>query len=150
MLGRSVIEQMLNTRQLERVPASRDLADIYIGQARAALVSAARVSDDDPRSAYSILYDSARFALTAVLENQGLRPTNNLGAHRVVYDAVMAQLEPPKGPTIRPFNEMRRMRHSVEYGEIHIPDDRDVADTIPLVEDIIDMAVRVLDDMPVF
>lgn len=147
--GRSVVDQMLDARHLQRVPANRDLSDRYIEQARTARDSARQVSGHDPRSAYCLLYDAARFALTAILENQGLRPTER-GGHLAVYDAVLAQLDPPMGNIIRPFNEMRRIRHSVEYGDVYIPDEHDLVDTYPLVEEIINMAVRVLDSMPVF
>jgi hypothetical protein len=51
------------------------------------------------------LYDAARMALTAVLENRGLRPTSR-GGHIAPYAAVSAQLDPPMG-TVLP-SEVRR------------------------------------------
>jgi hypothetical protein len=59
----------------------------------------------DPVGAYQLLYDSARKALAAVLENEGLRATSR-GGHIAVLDAVSAQLDPPLGPILRPFDRL--------------------------------------------
>ena len=100
--GRDVIDRMLADSQLQRVPASREHADRLIVQARKHLKSADEVCDDDPEGGYTLVYDAARKALTAVLENQGLRPTTRDG-HLAVYDATRAQLDPPMGQALRPF-----------------------------------------------
>jgi hypothetical protein len=42
---------------------------------------------------YALAYDGARKALTAILENEGLRPTTR-GGHLAVFEAVRAQLGP--------------------------------------------------------
>lgn len=151
MQGREVVEHMLRASQLERVTASREHADYLIEQAWYALETAKEASSSDPRSAYCALYDAARLAMTAILENQGLRPTIS-GGHVAVYEAVLAQLDPPEGRKIRPFNEMRRIRHSVEYPAmgVSIPSPADVREACPQVETIIGMAEQVLDSMPVF
>jgi hypothetical protein len=114
--GRDRIEEMLNGQppRLQKVVPSREHADRLVRQARAHLTTAARVADDDPSGAYGMLYDAARKALTAVLQNQGLRPTTR-GGHLAAYDAVTAQLDPPLGKTLRPFNRLRRTRNSAEY-----------------------------------
>lgn len=112
--GRAVIEQLLREGSLQRVTASREHAERLVAQARRHLLSAQTIADSDPDGAYAALYDAARKALTAVLANQGLRPTTQ-GGHRAVYDAVRAQLDPPLGGRLRPFDRMRRQRHDVEY-----------------------------------
>jgi hypothetical protein len=109
--GSERIEQLLADGRLQQVPASRDHADFLVGQARRHAAAAAAIATIDPAGAYQLSYDAARKALTAVLENQGLRPTQS-GGHVVVYDAVRAQLVPPFGSTIAPFNRMRRARKS--------------------------------------
>jgi hypothetical protein len=48
------------------------------------LTSAQEVCAHDPEGGYALLYDAARKALTAVLGNQGLRPTS-AGGHLAVY-----------------------------------------------------------------
>jgi hypothetical protein len=84
--GRDIVDRMLAASQLQRVPASRQHADRLILQARKHLASADEISDDDPAGGYTLVYDAARKALTAVLENQGLRPTTR-GGHLAVFEA---------------------------------------------------------------
>jgi len=146
--GRADIERMISAGDIQRVPASRDHADLLIGQADQALASAADIADRDPRLAYCAVYDASRLALTAILENQGLRPTTR-GGHVAVYEAVQAQLDRPE---LRPFNEMRRTRHLIEYPATNVvlPDARDIHDAIPLAEAIIGIAEAVMDQMDVF
>ena len=76
-------------------------------QARKDRASAALLRDDNPKRAYESLYDAARMALTAVQENEGLRPTSR-GGHIASYTAVAAQLVPPMGTALKPFDRMRR------------------------------------------
>jgi len=98
-----------------------------------------------------LLYDAARKALTAILENQGLRPTSR-GGHLAVYHAVRAQLDPPMGRVLLPFDRMRRRRHDVEYPPAGAPELRpeDVTEDVPKVTALLDLAQRVLDEMPPF
>ena len=91
--GREVIDRMLAESELQRVPASREHADRLVLQARVHLVSANEISEGDPAGGYTLVYDAARKALTAVLENQGLRPTTR-GGHLAVYEATRARLVP--------------------------------------------------------
>ena len=65
--------------------------------------------------------DAARIALTDVLENQALRPTSH-GDHIAPYSAVVAQLDPPIGAVLRPFDRMRRTRNRAEYPSFTTPD----------------------------
>jgi len=94
------------------------------------------------------LYDAARKALSAILENQGLRPTSR-GGHIAVLEAVSAQLDPPMGKVLRPFDRLRRQRNNAEYprqdtAPLSIDD---VTQDIPKIEDILDLALRVVDQM---
>jgi hypothetical protein len=90
--GRTVIDRMLADSDLQRVPASREQADRLIDQAAAHLSSVAEICDQDPPGGYALLYDAARKALAAVLENQGLRPITR-GGHLAVHEASRAQLD---------------------------------------------------------
>jgi hypothetical protein len=87
----------------------------------------------------------------AILENQGLRPTQ-AGGHLAAYHAVRAQLDPPMGKELRPFDRMRRHRRGAEYPPTDAPEltTSDVQDDIPKVHAILDVAERVLDDMSPF
>jgi hypothetical protein len=133
---------------IEKVTPSREHADRLLAQARRHLANAKDAAAKDPEGAYGTLYDAGRKALWAVLANQGLRPTTR-GGHIAVYDAVRAQLDPPMGAELRPFDRMRRQRHDAEYPAVDTPEleaDVVLAD-VPKIESIIDIAERVLDQM---
>jgi hypothetical protein len=149
--GCEVIDRMIAASELQRVPASREHADRLILQARKHLISADEISDDDPAGGYTLVYDAARKALTAVLENQGLRPTTR-GGHLAVYDATRAQLDPPMGQVLRPFDRMRRQRHDVEYPPADAPQISadDVREDAAKASAIVDLSERVLDQMSPF
>ncbi|MFF5077130.1 hypothetical protein ACFY36_08770 [Actinoplanes sp. NPDC000266] len=142
---------MLARGELERVPASRDHADALLTQSRRHLASATAITATDPAGAYQLLYDAARKALAAVLENQGMRATSK-GGHIAVRDAVSSQLDPPLGAVLRPFDRLRRRRNQVEYPSLDVPVVRsdEVERDIPKVEEIIDVAEKVLDQMNQF
>jgi hypothetical protein len=149
--GRTVIDRMLADTELQRVPASREQANRLIDQAGAHLSSAADICDQDPLGGYALLYDAARKALAAILENQGLRPTTR-GGHLAAYEAIRAQLDPPMGKVLRPFDRMRRQRHDAEYPPTDSPTltPADIREDIPKAADIIDLAQRILDEMSPF
>ncbi|MFI1523257.1 hypothetical protein [Kitasatospora cineracea] len=149
--GRAAIEGMLARKELERVPASREQADNFLSQASNHLKAAEAVVSFDAIGAYQLLYDGARKALVAILENQGLRPTSR-GGHIAVLEAVGAQLDPPLGTTLRPFDRMRRRRNQAEYADLNSPafEAEDVANDVPKVRAIIELAERVLDEMSPF
>lgn len=149
--GREAVTTMLRDGTLERVSPSRQQADGLLDQARRHLKTAELAADDDPVGAYQLVYDAARKALCAILENQGLRATSR-GGHVVVLEAVSAQLDPPLGQVLRPFDRMRRRRNDAEYpkhdGQTFEPDDarRDQ----PKAAAIVELAARVLDEMSPF
>lgn len=149
--GRDVIDRMLAASQLQRVPASREHADRLIRQARRHLVSAEEICEDDPAGGYTLVYDAARKALTAVLENQGLRPTTR-GGHLAVFEATRVQLDPPMGQVLRPFDRMRRQRHDVEYPPTDAPQigAEDVREDAVKAAAIVDLSEGVLDQMSPF
>jgi hypothetical protein len=149
--GRADIDRMLADRRLQRVPASREHAERLLAQARKHLTSAQEVCGDDPEGGYALLYDASRKALTAVLGNQGLRPTST-GGHLAVYEAVRAQLDPPMGAVLRPFDRIRRQRRDAEYPNVDAPElsAADVREDVPKVQAILDLAVRILDEMSPF
>ena len=112
--GRDQVDQMIERGELDRVVPSREQADLLLKQARAHVETARASAPDDPAGAYSLAYDAARKALAAVLANEGLRASSR-GGHIAVYEAATAQLVPPLGAQIRPFDRMRRTRNAHEY-----------------------------------
>ena len=117
-------------------------------QSRKDLASAELLLDSNPKRAYESLYDAARMALTAVLENEGLRPTSH-GGHIAPYSAVIAQLDPPMGAILRPFDRMRRTRNRSEYPSFTTPDvtPDNVRADLPVAESIVEVCGSVLDEM---
>jgi hypothetical protein len=146
--GRVVIDGMLERKELELVPPSADHAAELLGQARGHHASAQRVATEDSVGAYQLLYDAARKALCAVLENQGLRATSR-GGHISVYEAVAAQLDPPMGKVLRPFDRMRRRRNEAEYPRQDSPrvTAEEVLLEVPKVGDLLELAARVIGEM---
>jgi hypothetical protein len=149
--GRAAIDRMLADGELQRVPASREQADRLLAQARVHVSSALKVCDTDPPGGYALAYDGARKALTAILENEGLRPTTR-GGHLAVAEAVRAQLDPPMGRILRQFNRMRTRRHDAEYPPTDSPEitPDDVREDQTTAEGLIDLAARLLDEMSPF
>src|SRR5205814_10054823 len=142
---------MLSRGELERVPPGRDHADLLLPHAHQHLKSAEAVIAIDPTGAYQLLYDAARKALGSVLENQGLRATSR-GGHIAVLDAVSAQLDPPLGGVLRPFDRLRRRRNQAEYPSAGQPtfSADDVARDLPKVREIVETATKVLDQLSAY
>jgi len=138
--GRAVVEDMLRRGHLERVPANRNESTHLLTKARIHLTTAAAIAGSDPETAYDALYSAARKALTAILVEQGLRPTRE-GGHEAAISAVEAQMDPPMGGTLRPYRRLRRRRGQGDYygaaDQVH-PDD--VALDLPAAAAIVDMA----------
>lgn len=139
--GRTTIDALITQGAIERVPASQQAAEAELERSRTHLASARQLLTTDPEGAYTLAYDAARRALAAVLQNQGLRATSR-GGHRAVYEAVLAQLDPPLGSTLRPFNRMRARRNEVEYRSSEAPTvtSEEITADLPKVQALIDTA----------
>ncbi|MBF4582191.1 HEPN domain-containing protein [Curtobacterium sp. VKM Ac-2865] len=150
-LGRAEVEQALRNGTLTRVDASRDLAEAMLEQARGAFSAAEMVTDVSVESAFNLLYDAARLALSAVLVNQGLK-TRGEGAHAAVVDLVIAQTEPPRQEALRAVKWMRSVRNDTQYPNPDRPvasrDDFD--DAVRHVPTVIERAGMLVQHMPPF
>lgn len=146
--GRTEIDKLIADGELQRVPPNREHADQLLAQSSKDLASAELLLESNPKRAYESLYDAARMALTAVLENEGLRPTSR-GGHIGPYSAVIAQLDPPMGAIMRPFDRMRRTRNRSEYPSFTTPDvtPENVRADLPVAESIVEVCGSVLDEM---
>ncbi|MFJ9028543.1 hypothetical protein ACIRQP_08460 [Streptomyces sp. NPDC102274] len=147
--GRATIDALIGSGEIERVPASRHAAEAELARARTHVDSARQLLAKDPEGAYTLAYDAARRALAAVLQNQGPRVTSR-GGHTAVYEAVRAQLDPPLGSILRPFNRMRARRNEVEYRSSEAPSvtPEEVAADVPKVEALIELAEKAVPNMP--
>jgi len=149
--GRGTILQLLRERHLETIPPHPTHVELLLNRAEQNLTTVQQISQDNPGLAYDGLYDAARFALTAILAQQGLRPTR-VGGHLAVVEAVRAQLDPPLGDKILQFDRLRRTRHRNEYP---VPDApgitrHDVATGLPVAQGLLAVARRVIPNLPVF
>lgn len=146
---RATVDQLLASHRLERIPANRELANVYLEQGRAHLRTSAAAQGTDPVGEFQLAYDAARKALAALLVAQGLRPTHT-GGHISVYDAVMAQFDPPLGDAFRPFGWMRPLRNDSEYPSIDKPvavaADAHAGRTA--ANEMVKTATRLLDELP--
>jgi hypothetical protein len=149
--GRAEIDEYLQLGLLQRVQPDRRIAEYYLSQARSHLLAAKCTLEVDPLASFQTAYDAGRKALAAILENQGLRATSK-GGHRIIEDALRAQLVPPLGALVRDFGWMRILRNASEYPSF----DRPVADTDDatkahaIVAQFIASAEKLLDEIPVY
>ena len=131
--GSEAIERLLDTRQLEHVPADVVTVARLLASARRHINSAAMTAAVDPEGAFTLAYDECRKTATALLAHQGLRPTS-AGGHIVVVDTINAQFPGVLGP--KSIDRLRRRRDQAEYPD---PQDYDPV-TTEEVEDAIDAA----------
>ncbi|WP_327006733.1 hypothetical protein OHA72_05365 [Dactylosporangium sp. NBC_01737] len=108
--GSETIEKLVHANDLQKVQGADANGEPLLLKARRSLASAHALSRDDPDSSFTLAYDAARFACTAVLAQQGLRPTSQ-GGHYAVEQAMRAQF----GDGFRSFGALRRRRNELEY-----------------------------------
>jgi HEPN domain-containing protein len=104
------MERLTADGLLQQVSGAEARGEPWLERARLTIATAETIATADPASAYTLAYDAARFACTALLAQQGLRPTTT-GGHRAVEEAVRAQF----GDTFKPFRDLRIRRHELEY-----------------------------------
>ncbi|MBI4944444.1 MAG: hypothetical protein HY830_27190 [Actinobacteria bacterium] len=126
------MERLLTERRLQRVETSEESVAALLAAAGRHLDLARSGGAVDPEGAFTLAYDAARKAATAVLARQGLRPTSR-GGHLVVVDAMRAQFPDVAG--LSSLDRLRRRRNEAEY-----PDPRSYD---PVVEPEVDDALLV-------
>lgn len=148
--GRAVIEQLLDSGELERVAANAAFAAASLDLCEKHITTAHLALENDPVAALSIAYDAARKALAALLLTQGLRPTRR-GGHITVTDALTAQLDPPSRIG-RQVDRIRRLRNSNEYPDATSPfaTTADAGDAIAVARDAVTAARLVLPHLTPF
>ena len=145
--GHDRIRSLLDTGELEQVPASETAARQLLTDAGKHLASAGLAAESgDLGGAYQLAYDAFRKSALSLLAAQGLRATSK-GGHIAVQDAVGAQF----GRSVSAFGDfsrIRRARNKFEYpgGEIvATPDRADVADAVATAGHARDAAATILD-----
>lgn len=147
--GRAEIDHLLKQGRLTRVAANRDLAERHLAQADVHLRAEAMLRDLDPAGAFTLTYDAARLSLAALLVTQGLKSRGE-GAHAVLLEVAIAQMEPPRQTEIREFDWMRRLRNETQYPDVDRPSASvdDVDQAIPAARAIVHRATRLIELMP--
>ncbi|GMA32627.1 hypothetical protein [Litorihabitans aurantiacus] len=108
-----MIERLLADGELQQVVGAASDGVPLLARASRTLLSAEALATTDADSAYVLAYDAARQALSAVLQQEGLRPTSR-GGHLAVERAAVAQF----GDGMRPFAVLRRRRNELEYPQV--------------------------------
>jgi hypothetical protein len=145
--GAAVIERLLEERRLELVQGAIADGSPWLDRAQRTLAAARAIEQTSPDSAFVLAYDAARQACTALLAQQGLRPTTS-GGHYVVEESVRAQF----GTVLRPFGALRRRRNELEY-PLDPADEAtasEAADGIRSAADLIDAAMKILPNLRFF
>lgn len=127
----SELDRLVAAGQVQVVNSNPQQAQSLILQAELHLTSAETILSIDGASAYSLLYEAARKALTALLALHGYRPTRT-GGHRVIPIACADFATPELRPLLRTFDRMREVRNELAYPppESLARDPRDVADDL--------------------
>ena len=100
----------MDVGELQKVQGAEANGQSLLDKAMRTLASARTLLEIDPDSSYSLAYDAARFACTALLAQQGLRPTTS-GGHYAVEQVVRAQFQ----AHFQSYGTLRRRRHELEY-----------------------------------
>jgi uncharacterized protein (UPF0332 family) len=112
--GADKIQELLDAGDLQKVQGGEANGEPLLAKATRTLASAQALQAADADSSYTLAYDAARFACTALLAQQGLRPTTR-GGHYAVEQAVRAQFK----EHFRTFGALRRRRNELEYPTAH-------------------------------
>ena len=77
--GAERVQHLVDVGELQKVQGAEANGQSLLDKAMRTLASARTLLEIDPDSSYSLAYDAARFACTALLAQQGLRPTTSGG-----------------------------------------------------------------------
>ena len=145
--GEAEIDALLTSGALQRVSGAAADGGSWIEKARQKCATAYAVIEDDPESAIVLSYDAARFVCTALLAQQGLRPTSQ-GGHYAVERAARAQF----GDAFRPFGALRRRRNELEYPLFAgaMVDADEAAAAVATAQDLAAAAARLLPELGIF
>lgn len=140
-VGEADIERLLNDRHLQTVRGGQANGDHLLQRAARTLLSATEIAESDPDSAYVLAYDVVRYSGTALLAQQGLRPTT-AGGHYAVEQALRAQF----GVAFRVFGTMRRRRNELEYpnGPGEVTTQVEAAQSIDEARELLEAAQRLM------
>ena len=139
MVQGSELDRLVTVGQLQVVDPNGDHAKTLIRKATLHLTASESLLSIDGVGAYSLLYEAARKALTALLVNHGFRPTRT-GGHRVIPIACADLATSELKPLLNAFDRMRKSRNELAYppSEYLDPDPQDVTDDLRKARKIVD------------
>jgi len=145
--GEADVERLLAEGELQSLTGAAADGAQWISKARRTLSTAMGAADADPDSAFTLAYDAARFACTALLAQQGLRGTTK-GGHYVVEVAVRGQF----GATFDRYGGLRRQRNDIEYPVMVAArlTPNDAQSAIAVATELIDAAEQLLPHLGLF
>lgn len=145
--GEAEIERLLDLRHLQKISNNAANGQPLLDKARRTLRTASSIVATDPDSAFVLAYDAARCAATALLAQQGLRPTT-AGGHVAVESALRAQF----GDGFRGFGFLRRRRNELEYPSVSVTtaDVDEANESVDQSRSIIDAAGQLLPNLSFF
>ncbi|MDD4866079.1 MAG: hypothetical protein PHQ28_02830 [Mycobacterium sp.] len=146
--GRAAITQLVGNGSLEHISGAAADGTYLLEQARQRLAGAHAARTADHIGAFELAYDATRQAITALLVQQGLRPTTR-GGHIAVAEAAEAQF----GSHFSTFNTMRRIRNQLEYPRRTTDLELPTADTDRALDNaqyIIDAAEQLLPELGIW
>ncbi len=145
--GEAEIEMLLAGGELQKMTGAAANGEQWLSKARRTLSTATTAADTDPDSAFTLAYDAARFACTALLAQQGLRATTR-GGHYAVEVAVRSQFD----STFDLFGGLRRQRNDIEYPMIVAAQltPVDARSAIALATELIDAAEKLRPQLGLF
>jgi hypothetical protein len=111
-----MINALLERGHLQQVTADSDTAEALVTTSERHVQSAATLADSGPEAAFSLAYDAARKAATALLRaSRRLRPATE-GGHLAVVDAINARFPGVAG--LKSLDRLRRRRNQAEYPDL--------------------------------
>lgn len=145
--GEADTERLIGLGHLQAVTGAAADGAPLLAKAQRTLTTAESIAASDPDSAFVLAYDAARYAATALLAHQGLRPTT-AGGHVAVESAIRAQF----GDGFRSFGYLRRRRNELEYpgAGLAASDHAEVSEAVASSRSIIEAADKLLPNLGLF
>ena len=143
--GSEVVERLLESGHLQRVPADEATVEALLAQLAATSRRRQPLPQAIQRAHMPSAYDAARKTATALLAHQGLRPTTT-GGHIVLVDSVTAQF--PNVPGLKSIDRMRRRRNQSEYPEPSTYDPvttEEADDAVAVASECVSTATRLIE-----
>ncbi len=146
-VGEAEVESLLAGRALQPVTGSAADGAPGLTRARQTIASAQVLLSTDPSNALVLAYDAARQACTALLAQQGLRPTT-AGGHVAVERVVRAQF----GAPFAPYGGLRRRRNEIEYPSHpdEAVDTDEATQALAVAETVLEAAAKLLPHLDLF